>query len=79
MAFPFDLRYESVTYNNYNYVRVAYITSMSRISLLLHETKAEAQVRVLITGLPRGEATGAICPGPHSASSPILTNVTSIM
>ena len=29
---------------------------------------------------PRGGgATGAICPGPHSARGPILSNVTSIM
>ena len=27
----------------------------------------------------RGGATGAICPGPHSARGPILTNVTAIM
>ena len=33
----------------------------------------------LEAGPPKGAATGAIFPGPHSARGPILTNVTSIM
>ena len=42
---------------------------------------AGIQTDLLYTGPgpPRGGATGAIFPGPHSARGPILINVTSVM